>query len=442
MDDPGPQFLFLDIWSGISFQTFDPAAIYLILIVLTLLACSALISGSEVAYFSFSPAERQELEAGNDQQSKLIVELLMRPRRLLATILVANNFVNICIIILSTILVSKVISFGGNQIVQFAVEVISITAILLLFGEVVPKVYATRKGQFLAGLMALPLMVLSKMFYPVTYLLINFTAIIENRIKWKGKSLSSEDLSQALELTSEREMQTEDQRILEGIVKFGNTDVKQIMVSRVDVVSIKMETNFRKVLDIINSCKYSRIPVFEESFDNVSGILYIKDLLPYLNEAKNFKWQELIRKPIFVPENKKIDDLLKEFQEQKVHLAVVVDEYGGTSGIVTLEDILGEIVGDISEEIEQENGFQKIDDKNYLIDGKVPLIDLYKILPVNETEFENSKGESDTLAGFVIEISGRIPRKNEKIKFGNVLFTIESANVKKIKEVKLTLVND
>ncbi|HEY6437957.1 MAG TPA: CBS domain-containing protein, partial [Ignavibacteriaceae bacterium] len=273
-------------------------------------------------------------------------------------------------------------------------------------------------------------------------LLINFSSLIENRIKWQGKSLSSDDLSKALELTSEKEIQSEDQRILEGIVKFGNTDVKQIMVSRIDIVSLDFNVNFKEVLKIVNSKGFSRIPVFDESFDKVSGILYIKDLLPYLNMGKDFKWNELIRKPIFVPENKKIDDLLKEFQELKIHLAIVVDEYGGTSGIITLEDILGEIVGDISEQDENDLGFQKIDDHNFLLDGKTTLLDFYKMIPVKENEFEKSKGESDTLAGFVIEIAGRIPKKMEKIKFGNVLFTVESANVKRIKEIKVTLLDD
>ena len=403
---------------------------------------SGLISGSEVAFFRIRPNEKEELTKSKVPKHKLILGLLDNPRKLLATILVANNFLNIGIVILSSFAVDKMVDFGSNNAVRFIFEVIVITFMLLLVGEVIPKVYATKKGLSLAGITALPLMILSKLFSPIIYVLLNSSKLIENKIAWKEKNLSSDDLSKALELTSENQLEQSDQRILEGIVTFGQTDVKQIMVSRVDVVALDVEDNFKEVLNVIHENGLSRIPVFKESFDTVLGILYIKDILPFLDEKENFKWAELIRKPFFVPENKKIDDLLKEFQQKKIHLAIVVDEYGGSSGIVALEDILEEIVGDISGEPEVNIGYRKIDDKNFIFDGKTTLLDFYKVIDVNEDLFEDAKGESDTIAGFVVEISGRIPKKMEKIRFEKIEFIIESANVKRIKELKVTLLNE
>ena len=415
--------------------------VYLFVTILILLVFSGLISGSEVAFFRLGPADRESLRESDHPRSKLVLQLLDKPRKLLATILVANNFVNIAIVILSSFVVNLMFEFNGSPIFQFIFEVVIITVMLLLIGEVIPKVYAIKQGQFLAGVMALPLIILSKAFYPVIFLLTRTSNIIEKRIEWKEKSLSSEDLSRALELTSDSRIEEEDQKILEGIVKFGNTDVKQIMIARIDVIAIDEETRFHEVLGMIREHGFSRIPVYKENFDNISGILYIKDLLPYLEKGDSFNWVKFIRKPFFVPENKKIDDLLKEFQDKQIHLAVVVDEYGGSSGIVTLEDILEEIVGDISDEIEEESNFTKLDDNTYLFDGKTPLIDFYKVISVDESKFESAKGESDTMAGFVVEISGRIPKKMEKIRFENILFTVESANVKRVKEIKVSIQN-
>ena len=416
--------------------------VYLFVTIFILLLFSGLISGSEVAYFRLSPGDRETLRESDTPSSKLVLQLLDKPRNLLATILVANNFVNIAIVILSSFVVNMMFEFHDNDIFQFIFEVVIITVMLLLIGEVIPKVYAIKEGNFLAGFMALPLLVLSKVFYPVIFLLTRTSNIIEKRIEWKEKNLSSEDLSRALELTQDNQIEEEDQKILEGIVKFGSTDVKQIMVARIDAIALDEENGFKEVLKAIHEHGYSRIPVYKENFDNISGVLYIKDLLPYLEEGDDFKWVKFIRKPFFVPENKKIDDLLKEFQEKKIHLAVVVDEYGGSSGIVTLEDILEEIVGDISDEVEEESYFTKLDDNNFLFDGKTPLIDFYKIVKVDDSKFESAKGESDTIAGFVVEISGRIPKKMEKFRFENVLFTVESANVKRVKEIKVSLLNE
>jgi gliding motility-associated protein GldE len=412
----------------------------MLVIIVILLVCSALISGSEVAFFSLTPAGKELLQNG-DQKNNLVLQLLEKPRRLLATILVVNNFVNIGIVILSTYVVNAIIDFQASKALEFVIQVVLITFVLLLFGEVIPKVYATRNGTSLSRFMALPLIFLSKVFYPIIYLLMNSSAFIERNVKWKGENLSSDDLHKALELTSDEDIKGEDQKILEGIVKFGNTDVKQIMVSRVDVVALDQNSKFDEVLKLIHKHRYSRIPVYDGGFDNIKGTLYIKDILPFLSENTSFHWMDLIKKPFFVPENKKIDDLLKEFQEKKIHLAIVVDEYGGASGIVTLDDVLGEVVGDISEELQEEDTFIKLDENNYVFDGKTPLVDFYRVLNVNEEDFENAKGESDTLAGFIIEISGRIPKKLEKFEFGNCQFTVESANVKRIKEIKVTIVH-
>jgi len=424
---------------------FNWGSVFLAIFILILLICSGLISGSEVAFFSLNPSERKSLIQDELPKNKLINQLLNKPRRLLATILVANNFVNIAIILLSTYVLNLTLSFEANVLLQFIFEVVLITTLLLLFGEVIPKVYATSNGLILINIMVYPLIFLSRLFHPIVKILINSTSFIENNVKWKRKNLSSEDLSRALELTSEDQMKDEDQKIFEGIIKFGKTDVKQIMVSRVDVVALNKESDFTEVLEIILNCGFSRIPVYEDTFDKTLGVLYIKDILPFLEKKAPFKWIDLVRKPFFVPENKKIDDLLKEFQEKKIHLAIVVDEYGGVSGIVTLDDILGEIVGDISEEVDDYSGFQKIDENNYLFEGKTPLIDFYKLINAaesDEVEFENAKGESDTLAGFVIEIIGRIPKKLEKIRFSHYLFSVESANIKRVKEIKVTLLNE
>ncbi len=424
---------------GMTFNPFTLNSLTLLISIILLLFCSALVSGSEVAFFSLSPADKESLE--EEDESSLLLQLLNKPRKLLATILVVNNFVNIGIVIMSTYLVGELISFHTNKVLEFIIQVVFITFILLLFGEVIPKVYAAKNGIQLSKFMAKPILILSKIFNPIIFILMNSTRFIERKVKWKGDHVSTEDLTTAIELTVEEEIKDEDQKILEGIVKFGNTDVKQIMISRVDVLAIDQTDKFNEVLQTIREEGYSRIPVYEESFDNIKGTLYIKDLLPHLDENKDFDWLKLIRPPFFVPENKKIDDLLKEFQEKKIHLAIVVDEYGGASGIVTLDDILEEVVENVSEEVEEDEHYRKIAEGTYLFEGKTPLIDFYKIMDVNEEEFENAKGESDTLAGFIIEISGRIPKKLERFEFDNCQFTVESANVKRVKEIKVKLIN-
>lgn len=412
-----------------------------IIVLAVLLICSGLISSSEVAYFSLNPSEVQSINDGNTRNANKILDLLNKPKRLLATILISNNFVNVGIVILSTYISTKLINFTQMpELYQFLIQVIVITFIILLFGEVIPKIYASRLSVRVASVMATPLLVLSYLFKPLSKLLIVSTSVIDKRLKKQSGNLSVDELGDALELTYDEENTSdEEHKILKGIVKFGNTDVKQVMTARIDVVSFEYDTSFDELIAGIIESGFSRVPVYQESPDNVVGILYIKDLLPYLSQ-ENFKWQSLIRSPFFVYENKKIDDLLKEFQEKKIHLAVVVDEYGGMSGIITLEDIIEEIVGEISDEFDEEEvTYSKLDELNYVFEGKTPLNDMYRILDIEGDDFEEEKGESDSLAGFILELAGKIPKKNERIQFNGFIFTIEAADKRKIKRVKVTL---
>ena len=414
-----------------------------LLILLGLLATSALISGAEVAFFALKPKDIDELAKQKTRKSKLIESFLQKPKQLLATILIANNFVNVGIIILSTYISTSLFNFNGIEWLEFVVQVVVITFLLLLFGEVLPKVYANNNAASFAKFMAIPLLFLTKTLKPISLLLVASTHIIDRRAKNEGHNLSVDDLSNALEITRLENDDKDEQKMLEGIVKFGNTDVKQIMRSRIDVASLSEETSYDKVLETIKETGFSRIPIYEESFDNIKGVLYIKDLLPYLNENKEFVWTELLREVFYVPENKKIDDLLKEFQEKKIHLAIVVDEYGGTSGIVTLEDIIEEIVGDISDEFDDDDSiYSKLDEYNFVFEGKTALNDFYKIVNINGEEFEEAKGESDSLAGFILEITGNIPDKGAEIKFKNYLFTIEGVNKRRVTRIKTTFVDD
>jgi putative hemolysin len=417
----------------------ETSTIISLLVLFGLLATSALISGAEVAFFALNPLDIDELEKKKNRKTELINSFLEKPKQLLATILIANNFVNVGIIILSTYISTSLFNFNGIEWLEFMMQVVVITFFLLLFGEVLPKVYANNNAPSFAKFMAIPLLFLMKLLKPISLLLVASTRIIYKRAQNKGHDLSVNDLSNALEITSLKGEDKDEQKILEGIVKFGNTDVKQIMRSRIDVISLSEKTSYEKILEKIKETGFSRIPIYEESFDNIKGVLYIKDLLPYLNEKADFEWNKLLREVFFVPENKKIDDLLKEFQEKKIHLAIVVDEYGGTSGIVTLEDIIEEIVGDISDEFDDEDlNYSKLDNNNYVFEGKTALNDFYRILNIDGEEFEDAKGESDSLAGFVLEITGNIPVKGTEIKFNKYLFTIEGVNKRRVTRIKTT----
>ena len=422
----------------IAFYPVGPGSILGIFVVLILLVGSALISGSEVAYFSLSPADKQNLEDRDSRNSRTVLELINKPERLLGTILITNNFINVGIVILSSYVMNGMINFGTSRTLQFLVQVVVVTFILLLFGEILPKLYAHLYASRFAQFMAYPLNLFEKLFYPISSMLIYSTSVVNRRLARKKQNISMDDLSEALELTSEN--MSEDKNILEGIIKFGNIDVKEIMKARIDVVSADIKTNLDKLINIAIDSGYSRIPIYDKTFDNVKGILYIKDLLPHIQKSKNFKWQSLIRPLHFVPENKKIDDLLNEFQTKKIHMAIVVDEYGGTSGIITLEDIIEEIFGDITDETdEDEVFFEKLSDYEYLFNGKIMLNDLYKVLEIEDDIFESVRGEADTLAGLILELKGDFPQKGEKTTFRNFEFTVEAVDKRRIKKIRLMI---
>ena len=432
--------VFLGSWN-IQFHPVTFGIVAAIIIVLLLLFFSALISGSEVAYFSMSAAEKKKLLHNKNKTNLRVLKNLESPEKLLATILVANNFVNVGVIILSAFVTNNLITIENTPVVEFILQVILITFFLLLFGEIIPKVYANHYAPGFAKFMAYPIQILEKIFRPVNSILIYSTSFVNRRLQKHRKNISMDEISQALELTSEYEL-SDEKDILKGIVKFGNKNVEEIMKPRVDVVSLDIKTSFSEVLKIIIDSGYSRIPVYYESFDNVSGILYIKDLLPHSHKGNSFKWQTLIRPPFYVPETKKISSLLEEFQKNKVHLAIVVDEYGGTSGIVTLEDILEEVVGDITDEFdEEENFFSKISENTFLFDGKILLGDFYKIVECNDTVFNDVKGEAETLAGLILELKGKIPVQQEKISCKQFKFTIEAVDKRRIKQIKVEINN-
>ena len=404
-----------------------------------LLICSGLISGAEVSLFSLT---RTDIDEGLDQKSKriqIISKLLERPKKLLATILVANNFINISIVILFAYLSGDVFDGISSPALKFTIEVIIITFLILLFGEILPKIYASRNRIKFASFMAYPLRILDFLFTPISLPMQSVTLSIHNVLRKQKSNLSVDQLSQALELTSEEDTTKEEHKILRGIVEFGNTDTKQVMRPRIDIFALNIEQKYIEIMPEIISNGYSRIPVYRDNIDTIQGILYVKDLLPYI-DREQFDWSSLIREPFFVPENKKLDDLMAEFQDKKVHLAVVVDEYGGTSGLISLEDIIEEIVGDISDEFDDEDlMYSKLDENNYVFEGKTALKDFYKVIRLeDDTVFEDNKGEAETIAGFVLEISGSFPKLNSKINFENYVFTIEALDKKRIKLIKFT----
>lgn len=416
-----------------------------IAVLVLLLVCSALISGAEVAFFGLSSTDVNEIEEKKTSRGDIIAKLLNRPKKLLATILIANNAINIGVVLLFSdigdVLFGSInyLLFGFIDI-QFLLEVVVATFLILMFGEILPKVYANRNSIAFANFMAYPLKVLDVLFSPLSLPMRSGTLFLHKKLGKEKSNLSVDQLSQALELTSDGDTTKEEQKILKGIVSFGNTDTKQVMRPRIDIFALNELMKFPEVIAEIQKHGYSRIPVFSDNMDNVLGVLYVKDLLPYI-DRKTFDWMSLIREPYFVPENKKLDDLLLEFQDKKNHLAVVVDEYGGTSGIVTLEDIIEEIVGDISDEFDDEDlVYSKLDDFNYVFEGKTALKDFYRVVKIeNEEEFEANKGESETIAGFVLEIAGSFPKKGATIPFNNYQFKVESLDKKRLKQIKITM---
>ena len=429
--DPEPSFLFAAI--------LDTNLVFGFIAIFALLFCSALVSGAEVALFSLSQKDIDDTLQENPSKGKIISQLLGKPKKLLATLLVANNFVNIGVIILFSYVGHTLFSAITSPTLKFTLEVIVATFLILLFGEVLPKVYASRNNIKFAKWAAYPIAVLDKLLSPISLPMRKVTIYLHNKLGKQKTNFSVDQLSQALELTDAEESSTEEQKILEGIVSFGNTDAKQVMSPRMDIFALEIEESFQTIYSKIVEKGFSRIPVYRDNIDQIEGVLFVKDLLRHIDKEE-FDWKTLIREPFFIPENKKIDNLLKDFQNMKSHLAIVVDEYGGTSGLVSLEDIIEEIVGDISDEFDGDNiNFSKIDDKNYLFEGKTNLKDFYRVIDVNEELFETSKGEAETLAGFILEILGNFPKIDQKITFENCTFTIESVDKKRIKQIKVTI---
>ena len=411
-------------------------------LLLFLILISAFLSGSEVAIFGLSNTQKETLiKDEKNKNSQRIINLISDPKKLLATILIGNNLVNVAIVLVSSLMMNHIFEkYSLSPLLNFIIQVVLVTFFILLFGEVIPKVYANNYNLKFSKLMAFPISILKVLFNPLSNLLISSTSIIDKKIDKKIELLNADELEYALDLTKDSVDNKEEKKILEGIVKFGNTDVKQIMTPRTDVVAFQNDLDYKSLINDLKAVKFSRIPVYKDSFDKIKGILYVKDLIGKIKEPANYQWTKLLRDAKFVPENKKLDDLLKEFQEEKTHIAIVVDEYGGSSGIVSLEDVLEEIVGDITDEFDEKDvTFLKIDEKNYLFDGKTPLIDFYKILNIDGQKFEVSKGESDTLAGFCIENAGKILLKNEKIVFENYTFTVEASDKRRIKKIKIKI---
>ncbi|MCH1548403.1 MAG: gliding motility-associated protein GldE [Flavobacteriaceae bacterium] len=411
--------------------------IYYCITLIFLLISSGLISGSEVALFSLSKTQLKNKE--NNNQINIISKLLSTPNKLLATILVANNFINIGIVILFTQIGEIIFINIKSSILKFTLEVVVATFLILLFGEILPKIYANRNNLKFSKIVAYPLLFLDIFFTPASIPMQRFSNFIKNRLSFKSTNINVDKLSHALDLTSTEDTTIQEQKILKGILTFGNTETKEIMIPRMDIYAFNYDVTFKDVLKNIVNNTYSRIPIYKDNLDEITGILYVKDLLPYLH-LSDFDWTSILRKPFFIPEIKKLDDLMQEFQNKKIHLAIVVDEYGGTSGVISLEDVIEEIVGDISDEFDDDSlSFSKLDNDNYIFEGKISMKDFYKVLNIDSSIFDKFKGDSDTLAGFILELSRSFPKVNSKIVFENYIFTIESVDNKRIKQIKVSI---
>lgn len=445
-DSPGDELTTQIIdWSGlISDNVLSTENWILAGVIFLLIIGSALVSGSEIAYFSYGPEQLKDLEESTSKKKAKVQELLGKPRYLLATILIANNLFNIGIILTSFYLLQNIFAFGAYPPwVEILINTVLVTFIIVLFGEVLPKVYATQKGERLAFFMSTPLLLMRGAFRPLSRLLINATRIVEQRLERREKtSISAEELDIAIDLTVNDEGTEEEVKMLKSIVRFGDISVKDVMTARPDVTSVDISTPYGELLDTIKSSGFSRIPIVDADLDKVQGVLYAKDLLSYLDEGNDFVWTGLLREGFFVPENKKIDDLLEDFQTNRMHMALVVDEYGGTAGLITLEDVLEEIIGDIKDEFDdigEDIDYEKLDSHTYVFEGKTSLFDLCKIIGIDFQDFEKVKGDSDSLAGLLLEIAGKIPRKNTEIEFSPFTFTVMDADQRRIKRVKIKI---
>lgn len=438
LDDPFPSIL-LSLTAEPSFFIINGAVVFILLLL------SGLISGSEVAFFSFSHDQIVGFTGSSDVREKRISALLRNPKRLLATILILNNLVNIFIITISTYVTWQIVGEGGKQGMTIVLLTSVITVMIIFFGEIIPKVYANHHGVVFAKLTSGLLLVSYRIFKPFSWFLMTITGLIERRMQKKGYNLSVEELNQALEISVEKEEVTEEEKgILKGIVNFGTLSVRQVMKSRMDITAIDKEIGFHELMNQINKNGYSRIPVYSETIDKIEGILYIKDLLPHIDKEEDFQWQNLLRPAFFVPESKKIDDLFKDFQEKQVHIAVIIDEYGGTAGLVTMEDVIEEIVGEINDEFDDDSdvAYNKLDNNTFIFEGKTSLNDFCKITGTDISLFDQVKGESESLGGLLLEINSKLPSAGEKITFNNFVFTVVAVDQRRIKRLRVHIKTD
>ncbi|MHA7130597.1 gliding motility-associated protein GldE [Algoriphagus namhaensis] len=439
MDDPYPSYHLIAQVAELSPGYF----IFNGLIFVLLLIGSALVSGSEVAFFSLTNDDLYQLKEEGSTNSEKVLSLVESPKSLLSTILILNNLINIAIVTLTTFVSWSIFGMDAKGIIIILVQTVGITFAIVFFGEIVPKVYANKARLSFSKTMAPSIAFFGGLLKPISYLLMSMGNLIESRIEKRGYSLSVDELNHALEITTE-DAPEDEKDILRGIVNFGTLTVKQVMKSRMDITAVDVEMDFHELMDRINKSGFSRIPVYEETIDNIQGILYIKDLLPYIEHDEDFAWKELIRKSFFVPENKKVDTLLKDFQSKRVHMAIVVDEYGGTSGLVTLEDLIEEIIGEINDEFDDTDDiyFKELDPNTFIFEGKVSLNDFCKKLDLDGQIFDEVKGESESLGGLLLEINNKLPQHGTKIQFEGMLFTVLAVDARKIKKVKVHLNGD
>jgi len=440
--DPDPYASLISLIISVTFLGIDALIVFELVLLFILLMLSGMISGSETAFFSLRPNDLIALKTEYQKRGELVLKLRETPKTLLATVLVANNLVNVAIVILASYLTLQMVDFGDNILMSFFVQVVLITSLLLLLGEIMPKIYANKEPVRVVLFIAPFLSFCIVLFKPLSSLLVASTSFIDKRFGNRSNNLSMSDISVAIDITSDESTLPEEKKMLKGIASFGEKEVTNVMKSRVSITAIDLETPFEKLLEVILNSGFSRIPVYDGNIDKVMGILYIKDLLPFLNHD-DLDWTKMIRPAFFVPENKKINDLLQEFREKKIHMAIVVDEYGGTAGLLTLEDIIEEIVGDISDEFDKESDnsfYRKLSAGVYLFEGKTNLNDVCKVLDLDDYYFEEVQGESDTLAGLLLEVEGRIPEKGAKINCKDFRFEVTDADLRRIKQIKVTYV--